>query len=760
VNGDGYADVLVGARWYDNGQDAEGRAYIYLGSKLGIVGGPAWTAESDQVQSLFGHVATAGDVNGDGFSDVIVGANEYSNGQAGEGRAFVYHGGSEGLATAPVAFINGGQQGGGWGSSVATAGDVNGDGYSDIVVAAFAYDNGQADEGKAWVYHGTLHGLTNIPVWSTETNQLAAGIWTAMSAGDVNGDGYSDVLIGSPNYDDNGLTDAGRADLFLGSLSGLGPSPHFTTTGGQAGAYYGYSAGSAGDVNGDGYGDYIIGAPYWDNGQNSEGQASLYQGGPSGLSLVSWQIESNQADAALGFSVGTAGDVNGDGFSDVLVSLPAYDHPQSNEGVIWVYHGSSNGLVQNPARVLELDQAQAVLGTQAATAGDVNGDGYSDVIVAANSYSNGQQSEGGAFVWHGGPSGLGALPAWRVESDQTLAQLSRVATAGDVNGDGYSDVLVGAPSYDNPENNEGVVWLYYGSPAGLVNSPWVVQGDQPSAVFGLSIGTAGDVNGDGFSDAIVGAPDYDFTSTNEGMVWVFLGNKGDGLDRTRQQLRTGSMTPIDLLGKSDAQSFRLRALCRTPAGRGRVRLQIEAKPLGTPFDGTDLVTTPATITGVPGIDGSMVSLTGTASVFPGAAYRWRVRIASDSPFFPRTPWLWMPGNGVTESDIRTGGLPVGVADAAPAPPADLRLTAGAPNPFRIETRFQYQVPAAGRVRLGVYDVQGRCVRELADDRRPAGQYAATWDGRNGKGTELPSGIYFLRLELAGEATAQKIVLQR
>ena len=98
--------------------------------------------------------------------------------------------------------------------------------------------------------------------------------------------------------------------------------------------------------------------------------------------------------------------------------------------------------------------------------------------------------------------------------------------------------------YDDPENNEGLVWLYYGSPAGLVNSPWVVQGDQPGAVFGLSIGTAGDVNGDGFSDAIVGAPDYDFTSTNEGMVWVFLGNKGDGLDRTRQQLRTGSMTPI------------------------------------------------------------------------------------------------------------------------------------------------------------------------------------------------------------------------
>ena len=762
VNGDGYADVMVGARWYSNGHEYEGRAYVFCGSKIGLAGTPAWITEGNATQVLFGSVGTAGDVNGDGFSDVIVGASEFSNGQTNEGRAYVYYGGAEDLSTTPVAFIPGGQAGAGWGWTVGTAGDVNGDGYSDILMSALNFDNGQVDEGKVWAYYGTPNGPALAPAWSYEFDQPSAGISTAACAGDVNGDGYSDVIIGSATYDEMGVTDAGRVVLFLGSLSGLSSGASFVTALDQAGAYYGFSAASAGDVNADGYGDYIIGAPFWDNGQTDEGRASLFLGNAGGLAVSDWNLESNQEGAALGLSVGTAGDVNGDGFSDVLVSIPAYDHPESNEGVVWVFHGTSGGLALNPARVLEVNQADASLGTRVATAGDVNGDGYSDVIVAASGYTSGHQSEGAALVWHGGPGGLGVEPDWRVESDQYLGQLNRVATAGDVNGDGYSDVLVGIPFYDDPENNEGVVWLYYGSPFGLQSSSWFGQGDQPGAVFGLAIGTAGDVNGDGFADVIVGAPDYDFASTNEGMVWVFLGNKGDGVDRAPLQIRAGSMTPIDLLGKSDAQtSFRVRGFCRTPAGRGKVRLQIEAKPLGTPFNSTGLVSTAFTITGVPGIDGSMVGLTGTASgLTAGTAYHWRARIATDSPFFPRSPWFWLPGNGATENDIRTGGPPVGVADESPAPPADLVLSAGAPNPFRTETRFQYQVPAAGRVRLGIYDVQGRCVRELADEPQVAGRHAAAWDGKTSAGAELPSGIYFVRLELAGQVTAQKIVLQR
>jgi hypothetical protein len=762
VNGDGFSDVVVGAYQYDHGETDEGRASVYLGSATGLGNTPAWTAESNQSTAAYGvSVGTAGDVNGDGFSDVIVGAYQYDNGQDDEGRVFVYHGGSDGLAPAPAWFMNGGQAGAGFGWTVATAGDVNGDGYSDVLATAYAYDNGQVDEGKVWLYHGSPSGSSTVPAWSAETNQAGAQLNSATSAGDVNGDGYSDVILGSTQFD-NGQSDEGRTWLYLGSAAGLSPVAAWTSEPDQAGAWFGISLGSAGDVNGDGYADVIVGAYAWDNGQSSEGRAWLYLGSAGGLGAPAWAIEGDQDDAFLGASVGTAGDVNADGFSDVLVSLPVYDRGQSNEGVVWVFHGSANGLGASPSRVLEVDQANASFGNRVATAGDVNGDGFTDVIIGASGYTNGQQSEGKAFVYHGGVAGLGALPAWSTESDQTLAQLDRVATAGDVNGDGYSDVVVGAPFYDNGENNEGKIWLYQGSSTGLGPAVWTTEGGQAGAVYGISVGTAGDVNGDGFSDVIASATDFDWNFTNEGGVWVFLGNQGDGLHRIRQQLRTNELRGIDLLGRSDSQTgFRLFGLGRTPAGRGKVRLQIEAKRVGVPFDGTGLVATPLALTGFPTSDGSIATFIQPVSgLLPGTVYRWRVRIASDSPFFPRSPWLWLPGNGATEWDVRMDGSTTGVDGDVPAPAAGLLLGAGAPNPFRTQTRVAYTVPAPGRVRLGVYDVQGRCVREIADAKRAPGQYAATWDGRNAAGAELPSGIYFVRLEVAGQVTAQKVVIER
>jgi len=761
VNGDGFADVVIGSRYYSNGEPSEGRAFVYLGSAQGLFSTPWWTAESNQANAWFGQVATAGDVNGDGFSDVIVGAPEYSNGQASEGKAFVYHGGSETLSTDVGWFTVGGQAGAGYGWLVATAGDVNGDGISDILAVANNYDNGQFDEGKVWTFHGSRNGLVG-PVWSVETNQQSAGISAAVCAGDVNGDYFSDVLIGSAYYDDV-ATDAGRVDLYLGSPAGLLSTPHWTTISDQASAWYGWSASSAGDVNGDGYGDYIVGAPGWDNGQNMEGRASLYLGNSGGLALVAWEIEGNQDGAQLGYAVGAAGDVNRDGFSDVIVGLPTYDHGEANEGVAWVFHGTTGGLGTTPARVLEPDLADATFGSRVTTAGDVNGDGYSDVILGATGYTHGQELEGRAFVYHGGPGGLASAPAWTTEPDQALVQLGRaIDTAGDVNGDGFSDVVVGAPFFDNGQNNEGAVWLYHGSPNGLGPPVWMTEGNQSGAVWGISVGTAGDVNGDGFSDVLVGAPDFDWNLSGEGLVALFMGNYYPGLQRTCFQWKAIQDAPVNIYARSDSPTaFRVEGVGRTPAGSGNVRLQIEAKPLGTPFNGAGLVTTPLVHTASPNpSEGSVVAILASINgLTAGRVYHWRLRIATDSPFFPRSPWLWLPYNGATEGDIRTGGTPVEVSEAAPVPPASIRLSAGVPNPFRDQTHFQYALPGAGAVRLAVYNAQGRCVRDLVDGRQAAGQHSDRWDGRSESGRELPAGVYFLRLEFADQVTAQKLVLE-
>src|SRR5439155_1108693 len=245
---------------------------------------PDWTAESNQASARFGaSVATAGDVNGDGYSDVIVGAPLFDNGQTDEGRAFVYLGSASGLGTTPAWTAEGNQASAQFGASVASAGDVNGDGFGDVIVGADLYDNGQTDEGRIFVYLGSASGLATNPSSTAESNQAGAHLGASVAtAGDVNGDGYADVIAGAPQYD-NGQTDEGRSFVFLGSGAGLAASSGWTAESDQASAFYGHSVASAGDVNGDGFSDVIVGAPGFDNGQTDEGAAFVYLGSASGL---------------------------------------------------------------------------------------------------------------------------------------------------------------------------------------------------------------------------------------------------------------------------------------------------------------------------------------------------------------------------------------------------------------------------------------------------------------------------------------------
>jgi hypothetical protein len=535
VNGDGYSDVIVGAFLYDNGQTDEGKVYVYHGSASGLSAAANWTNESNQAEAYYGYFAsTAGDVNGDGYSDVIIGAPWYDNGQTDEGRAYVYHGSASGLSASAnwSAEIN--QTGAIFGNSVSTAGDVNGDGYSDVIVGARYYDVFNApDEGAAYVFHGSASGLSASANWTNESNQTNAQFGVSVStAGDVNGDGYSDVVIGSFMYD-NGQTDEGKAFVYFGSSSGLSIYSNWAAESDQANAQYGCSVATAGDVNGDGFSDVIIGAHTFDNGQTDEGRAYVYHGFAAGLAAGGSYIGNGQIYSYMGVSVSTAGDVNGDGYSDIIVGAPLYDNGQANEGMTYVFNGSREG-TSLPARwIAECDQAGSQFGFSVSTAGDVNGDGYSDVIVGALYYDNGQTDEGGAFVYHGSASGLSATANWTAEGNQILAAYGfSVSTAGDVNGDGYSDVIVGAPYYYNGQYEEGRAFVYYGSASGLsITSNWTAESDQGSARFGNAVSTAGDVNGDGYSDVIVGSPWYDNGQTNEGKVYVYHGS-ATGLSAT------------------------------------------------------------------------------------------------------------------------------------------------------------------------------------------------------------------------------------
>jgi hypothetical protein len=539
VNGDGFGDVVVGANLFDGGLPDEGAAFVYLGSATGLSTTAAWTAEGQQAYAWFGvSVAGAGDVNGDGWSDVVVGAQQASNPQIEEGRAFVFHGSPTGLGAVADWSGESDQAGAFFGKAVGGAGDVDGDGYGDLLVGSIRWDGGLFNEGASFLYLGSATGLATTAVWSVESNQFRGEMgWSVTGAGDVDGDGFADVLVGIYLYE-GGELDEGAAHLYLGSPTGPGSTPDWSAEGNVVGATMGSSVAAAGDVNGDGYADILVGAAEWTGPESREGQANLYYGSPTGPSLTAdWTGEGDQEAALYGWSVASAGDVNGDGFADIVVGASGFTTTTGGIGKAFLHLGSASGPEATPSWSYELPQ-ESGFGWSVSSAGDVDGDGRSEVVVGAQFYDGVEVDEGAAFLFAGAASEPGTSSNWTLGGGQAAAALAPVAT-GDVNGDGFSDLVVGAPGFDGSSTDAGAVYLLPGSPTGPGTATWTQLGAQAGEALGTHVAVV-DVDGDGYADVVAGAPEYDGAA---------------GLDAGRVRVHAGSA-----VGVAAAASFLLEGV--------------------------------------------------------------------------------------------------------------------------------------------------------------------------------------------------------
>jgi hypothetical protein len=428
------------------------------GTAEGAVGNPSSTvweftvgARSAPINTSWG---TTLDVNGDGFADVAVGAFEAN---AGAGAVYLYLGGATGLSITPTMIAA--PDGGFFGYALASAGDVNGDGFADLVVGAYAV-------GAAYLYLGSAMGLstTAIPIASplAATEDLFG--YSVAGPGDINGDGYADVVIGARG--DAGGETAGSAYVFFGSATGLSTAATTLASPVPFGGDFAGMAARAGDINGDGFADIVLGA----NGANdNRGASYVYWGSPQGPSTVPTAVD-NPSDNTAEFTVLSVGDVNGDGFADVMTEA-FLDVDTDN---FYVYLGSATGLSAVPS---------LLQGEGNACLGDVNGDGFADLVVV----SSGAFEAAGVSIYFGSPAGL-STSATPVAVPDTEPLLDSPTWAGDVNGDGFADILLEG----TPSDGAAAVYVYSGSAGGLSSPPAVIDG--PGGVlFGSALASADDV---------------------------------------------------------------------------------------------------------------------------------------------------------------------------------------------------------------------------------------------------------------------------
>jgi hypothetical protein len=412
------------------------------------------------------------------------------------------------------------------GIAVSMSRDFTGDGLDDIIVGAQRYEVNVYREGAVFAFSGSYNGLSSYPVWEMGGGQQGSLFGCAVSSlGDVNGDDQNDVAVGACEYtyteDDVTFSKAGAAYVYYGPLNSLKTSEDWILKGDQSDVRLGSALSSAGDINGDGINDLIVGAKNYSEGStlNNNGKVFVFYGSEThGLSTTpDWEAIGESSSAQFGSAVANAGDINNDGRTDLIVGAPY----ASGIGKVYVYVNTETGLPAYPSQILTDDEIGAKFGASIAGIGYVNNDNYADVIVGAPYAINSlEEKTGCVYLYWGSAVGLSTQPFKQCGNIANELFGYSVAFAGDMNNDSYDDFLVGIPKYSdqviNPgEEQQGAVYLFFGMSSGVKADYFEsTYGKKAETMFGAAIGGTADINHDGKPDVIVGAPTYKVDSKN------------------------------------------------------------------------------------------------------------------------------------------------------------------------------------------------------------------------------------------------------
>lgn len=567
-------------------------------------------------------VSTAGDVNGDGLDDLIVGV---PNANGSRGQAYVVLGGRDARPTGRVnlsslgneGFLINGISGNDLaGSSVSTAGDVNGDGLDDIIVGVPGANSGR---GRAYLVFGKNN---NIPVslsnlgtggfvinGSTPLDRAGASV---SAAGDVNGDGLDDLIVGVPDADLNNNVNAGQAYVLFGkrdnlpvNLNNLGIAG-FAIDGINNYDRSGTSVSNAGDVNGDGLDDLIVGAP---GAGNSRGQSYIVFGKND-----SNRVDLNSVTAGVGgfaingignndrsgTSVSNAGDVNGDGLQDLIVGAPGTSGG-FGPGSAYVVFGKADGTAVNLnnlgtggfaiAGINNNDQ----FGISVSTAGDVNADGLDDLILGAVGVNN---FAGSAYVVYGKADnstinvnslGNGGFQIAGINNDQANPLSgdragSAVSNAGDLNGDGFADIMLSSPGANS---ETGASYVLFGG--NFTNTVTQLGGTSPDLLVGtiaaeVFVGAQNDdtMVGGGGADVLNGGAGSDVIAVGSLDFRRVAGGSGNG-----DTLRLDSSLNLDLTAIANSRISGIEVIDLNGFGNS---LTLSARDLQDLSDSTNSLT--------------------------------------------------------------------------------------------------------------------------------------------------------------------------